>query len=104
MLESPLSYLREHPIPFNCALTLDPKKMTVFTDKRAGFDRRCSSDGRRLFESCSPFYKGPEKRKQKDRRSRTEQRISWVRVSNWSSKNLESFEKLLNLGRNEVEN
>jgi hypothetical protein len=67
----------------------------MYNEKRTGFDRRSLTDGRRLFGYGSPIYHWPERRRHKDRRSQTEKRTGWVRVSNWSSKSSRDFEKML---------
>ena len=58
---------------------------------RASSERRSGQDRRRIFSLQRFFYKGPERRIMQDRRSHEERRDGWVRISKWSSVNLQSL-------------
>jgi hypothetical protein len=58
-------------------------KMPVI--KRLASERRSGRDRRRFISMQRFSYNGPERRDAKDRRSRVERRDGWVRVSKWSS-------------------
>ena len=53
--------------------------------KREVFDRRSVKDRRRKIKLAYFSYKGPERRNMQERRSQTERRDGWVKVSKWSS-------------------
>ena len=54
--------------------------------KRTPLERRSGKDRRRIFSLHRFFYKGPERRNTiYDRRSKEERRDGWVRISKWSS-------------------
>lgn len=60
--------------------------------RRATLERRCCKDRRRIFSLQRFFYKEPERRKTiYDRRSQEERRDGWVRVSKWSSVEMQSL-------------
>ena len=59
------------------------KKMSKV--KRSGSDRRSTADGRRLFGDSLFSPMEPDRRKWKNRRSSSERRRGWERVSDWSS-------------------
>jgi hypothetical protein len=55
-------------------------------------ERRTGKDRRKVFGLHRFFYKGPERRKAlQDRRSKEERRDDWVRISKWSSVNLQDL-------------
>ena len=56
---------------------------------RAASERRSGQDRRKIFSLHRFFYKGPERRILQDRRSIEERRDGWVRISKWSSVNLQ---------------
>ena len=59
---------------------------------RASSERRSGQDRRRIFSLHRFFYKGPERRNTfYDRRSQEERREGWVRISKWSSVNLQDL-------------
>ena len=59
---------------------------------RASSERRSGQDRRRIFSLHRFFYKGPERRNTLyDRRSQEERRDGWVRISKWSSVNLQDL-------------
>jgi hypothetical protein len=58
---------------------------------RAYFERRSGKDRRRIFSFHRLFYKGSERRVLQDRRSQEERRTGWVRISKWSSANLQDL-------------
>jgi hypothetical protein len=66
----------------------------MFKERRSGFDRRSTADGRRLFNFGSPVYKGPERRRSQERRSQPERRAEWTRVSQWSSEPSRNLKKV----------
>jgi hypothetical protein len=51
-------------------------------------ERRTGKDRRGIFNLHRFFYKEPERRAIQDRRTRKERRDGWVRISKWSSMNL----------------
>jgi hypothetical protein len=58
---------------------------------RAYIERRSGKDRRRIFSLHRFFYKGPERRILQDRRLQEERRDGWVRISKWSSVNLQDL-------------
>ena len=58
---------------------------------RATSERRSGKDRRRIFSMHHFFYKGSERRILQDRRSQVERRDGWVRISKWSSVNLQEL-------------
>ena len=60
-------------------------------DHRTYLERRSGKDRRRIFSLHRFFYKGSERRILQDRRSQEERRTGWVRVSKWSSVNLQDL-------------
>ena len=58
---------------------------------RASSERRSGKDRRRIFSLHRFLYKGPDRRSLHDRRSHEERRGGWVRVSKWSSVNLQDL-------------
>ena len=63
-----------------------PEVFRRFPERRNGKDRR------KIFKLHRFFYKGPERRKDlQDRRSQEERRDGWVRISRWSSVNLDDL-------------
>jgi hypothetical protein len=59
---------------------------------RESSERRSGQDKRRIFSLHRFFYKGPERRNTLyDRRSQEERRDGWVRISKWSSINLQDL-------------
>jgi len=57
-----------------------PQLLRIIPERRTGNDRR------RIFSLHRFFYKGPERRNALyDRRSQEERRDGWVRISKWSS-------------------
>ena len=60
--------------------------------RRAALERRCYKDRRRIFSLQRFFYKEPERRKTiHDRRSQQERLDGWVRISKWSSVEMQSL-------------
>ena len=53
--------------------------------ERAVTERRSGKDRRRFFSLGRLRYKGLERRVQKDRRSRQERRVGYVKIGKWSS-------------------
>jgi hypothetical protein len=63
-----------------------PEAFRRFPERRSGKSRR------KIFNLQRLFYKGPERRKAlKDRRSQEERRDGWIRISKWSSVNLDDL-------------
>lgn len=63
-----------------------PKVLRIIPERRSGKDRR------RIFSLHRFFYKGPERRNTiYDRRSHEERRDGWVRISKWSSVEMQSL-------------
>jgi hypothetical protein len=63
-----------------------PQVLRIIPERRAGKDRR------RIFSLHRFFYKGSERRKvPQDRRLLEERRDGWVRISKWSSVNLQDL-------------
>lgn len=63
-----------------------PQSLRTIPERRTGKDRR------RIFSLHRFFYKGPERRKAlSDQRTQEERREGWVRISRWSSINLNDF-------------
>jgi hypothetical protein len=62
-----------------------PQVLRTVPERRTGKDRRRGLSLNRF------FYKGPERRILQDRRSHEERRDGWVRVSKWSSVNLQDL-------------
>ena len=63
-----------------------PQVLRIIPERRIGNDRR------RIFSLHRFFYKGPERRNALyDRRSQKERRDGWVRISKWSSVEIESL-------------
>jgi hypothetical protein len=55
-------------------------------------ERRTGKDRRRVFSLHRFFQKGPERRKAlSDRRVQEERRDGWIRISKWSSVNLQDL-------------
>jgi hypothetical protein len=52
---------------------------------RSFIERRTGKDRRRLFSIKGLFLKKQDRRRSKERRSTSENRQNWVRVSKWSS-------------------
>ena len=57
----------------------------MHTIERDFLDRRSGKDRRRKIKLNYFLYKGSEKRNLAERRSQTERREDWVKVSKWSS-------------------
>ena len=57
----------------------------MFKPERSNADRRSGKDRRRLLNLNRFFYKGLERRRLKERRSKLERRDGWVMISKWSS-------------------
>jgi len=53
--------------------------------KRRHSDRRSGKDRRKILSLHHLRYKEPERRVQKDRRSKIERRDGWVKIGKWSS-------------------
>ncbi len=64
---------------------------TMLEARRAPSERRSGQDRRKIFTLHRFFYKGPERRIVQDRRSHEERRDGWVRISKWSSVNLQDL-------------
>lgn len=67
-------------------------------NNRSFIERRTGKDRRRLFSIKGLFFRKQDRRKSQERRSGTENRKNWVRVSKWSSaplKNLKISKYLL---------
>jgi hypothetical protein len=63
-----------------------PKALRIIPERRTGKDRR------RIFSLHRFFYKGSERRKAlHDRRLQEERRDGWIRISKWSSVNLQDL-------------
>jgi hypothetical protein len=63
-----------------------PQILRIVPERRSGKDRR------RIFSLHRFFYKGPERRNTiYDRRSQEERRDGWVRISKWSSVEMQSL-------------
>ena len=63
-----------------------PQILRIIPERRAGKDRR------RIFSMHRFFHKGPERSKAlHERRSQEERRDGWVRISKWSSANLQDL-------------
>ena len=59
---------------------------------RASSERRSGKDRRKIVSLHRFFYKGPERRNTiYDRRSQEERRDGWVRISKWSSVEMQSL-------------
>ena len=56
--------------------------------KRAFLERRSGKDRRRIFSLHRYFYRGTKRRDLNDRRVNEERRDGWVRITKWSSVNL----------------
>jgi hypothetical protein len=55
-------------------------------------ERRTGKSRRKIFNLHRFFYKGPERRKAlRDRRLQEERREGWIRISKWSSVNLQDL-------------
>ena len=67
------------------------------TIDRADIDRRSAADRRRVYDLDHFQNGGIERRKRKERRSQIERRDGWIRISSWTSVNLQDlkFEELL---------
>lgn len=63
--------------------------MIVQQDRRSHRERRTGKDRRRIFSFKGLTYKRKDRRVSPERRSGTEMRESWVRVSRWSSASLD---------------
>ena len=59
--------------------------------KRSRFERRSGKDRRRKLRLNKLFYSGPERRCFKDRRAQLERRTGWVKISKWSSAELDEL-------------
>ena len=59
--------------------------------RRASSERRSGKNRRRIHSLHRYFYKGPERRILKDRRTHDERRDGWVRISKWSSVEIQSL-------------
>ena len=55
------------------------------TSIRSSIDRRSGKDRRNKVSLARLTYKGPERRNLIRRRSATERRSDWVKISKWSS-------------------
>jgi len=55
------------------------------TLERSFFDRRSGKDRRRKLKLDYFFYRGQDRRDLTNRRTKSERREAWVRVSKWSS-------------------
>ena len=63
-----------------------PQVLRIISERRTGKDRR------RIFSLHRFFYKGLERRNALyDRRSQKERRDGWVRISKWSSVEIENL-------------
>ena len=62
--------------------------MIVQQDRRSHTERRTGKDRRRIFSFKGLTFKRKDRRVSPERRSGTEMRESWVRVSKWSSASL----------------
>jgi hypothetical protein len=63
--------------------------MIVQQDRRSHIERRTGKDRRRFFSFKGLVFKRKDRRVSPERRSRTEMRESWVRISKWSSASLD---------------
>jgi hypothetical protein len=63
--------------------------MIVQQDRRSHVERRTGKDRRRIFSFKGLTFRRKDRRVSSERRSGTEMRESWVRVSKWSSASLE---------------
>jgi hypothetical protein len=54
-------------------------------NKRSFFERRTGKDRRQFFSFKRFSLNHPDRRKSVERRSQTERRENWVRISKWSS-------------------
>lgn len=54
-------------------------------NKRSFIERRTGKDRRRLFSVKGLFFRKQDRRQSQERRSDTEHRENWVRISRWSS-------------------
>jgi hypothetical protein len=63
--------------------------MNVQHDRRSYNERRTGKDRRRIFSFKGLAFKRKDRRVSPERRSGTEMRESWVRVSKWSSASLD---------------
>jgi hypothetical protein len=54
-------------------------------NKRSFFERRTGKDRRQFFSFKRFCFNQPNRRKSLERRSQTERREYWVRISKWSS-------------------
>jgi hypothetical protein len=63
--------------------------MIVQQDRRSYIERRTGKDRRRIFSFKGLAFKRKDRRVSPERRSGTEMRESWVRVSKWSSASLD---------------
>ena len=59
--------------------------------KRVSSERRSGKNRRRIFSLHRFFYNGPDRRILQNRRLQEERRNGWVRVSKWSSVNLQDL-------------
>ena len=57
----------------------------MYALKRSFSDRRSGKARRKVFSLHRFFYKGSQRRRLQDRRSPEERRDGWVRISRWSS-------------------
>ena len=63
--------------------------MIVQQERRSHIERRTGKDRRRIFSFKRLAFKRKDRRVSPERRSGTEMRESWVRVSKWSSASLD---------------
>jgi hypothetical protein len=63
--------------------------MIVQQERRSQIERRTGKDRRRIFSFKGLAFKRKDRRVSPERRSGTEMRESWVRVSKWSSASLD---------------
>lgn len=76
-------------------------------NKRSFIERRTGKDRRRIFSIKGLFFRKQDRRTSQERRSDTENRKNWVRVSKWSSaplKNLKISKYLLKASHTDRKN
>ena len=59
--------------------------------KRTLLERRSGKDRRKFFSLHRFLYRGDQRRVLQNRRSHAERRAGWVRISKWSSVNLQDL-------------
>ena len=59
--------------------------------QRAFSERRSGKDRRKIYSLHRYFYRGPERRVLHDRRTNDERRDGWVRISKWSSVEIQNL-------------